>query len=525
MIGIRSVVDEARGLAATLHSDVHRRWWSQYIPPKPRTINLLANDICNSRCQMCMIWKQKKDHELMPEELSGLLSDRLFTQIRHVGITGGEPTLRNDLPQLFEAACRTLPRITTASIITNAIRQSDVIDRINRLDRRLDNLIPDFGLGGFLRRTDRLTDQPKHIFIVGWYGTETVGDKAILGNILDVYQARYRDVGVRFSISSLYPWVTDRTLQELGRDQDATVIPVYSQQFVKTCATADEVVMGGGPLMDMQSLAIPLWALSLAKRFGHKATVYGCGMGPLNSARYINAVTRILSLADTVTLRDQASVTWAKRLTGRDDITCQGDPAADYVKAASAKLVDQPTTNVLACFLRQWPANYRGDLSHDKYLDMRTEYEANLAKLIKQVCSQHGLIPVLYPMSTCVGGLDDRDFNRQFAAQYFTGGNITVDRKPSSVTSIVQAMRAARMSLCMRSHSVLFAHTLGADYLAIDYTLGGKISGFLHDHKATDRMINLCDLADTGPANAVAVANRLLNGASPGTAKYKRVAA
>ena len=50
--------------------DLRRRWLSNRLPSKPTTLNLLVNDICNSRCVMCNIWQQKRDIELTPEQLA-----------------------------------------------------------------------------------------------------------------------------------------------------------------------------------------------------------------------------------------------------------------------------------------------------------------------------------------------------------------------------------------------------------------------------------------------------------------------
>jgi MoaA/NifB/PqqE/SkfB family radical SAM enzyme len=110
--------------------DLERKYWAQYFPRKPRVINLLVNDICNSHCSMCMIWKRKREHEVTPQELLRILSDPLFVKVRRVGVSGGEPTLRADLPQLYKAVCQALPNLQSVSIITNAIKPNQVIERI-----------------------------------------------------------------------------------------------------------------------------------------------------------------------------------------------------------------------------------------------------------------------------------------------------------------------------------------------------------------------------------------------------------
>lgn len=111
-------------------NDFERNVLSRWMGLKPTTVNFLANDICNSKCTMCMIWKQKRDIELTPEQLSRVLSDPLFQKIEYVGVSGGEPTLRADLPQLYEAICTAIPHLKGTGIITNAIQAKTVINRI-----------------------------------------------------------------------------------------------------------------------------------------------------------------------------------------------------------------------------------------------------------------------------------------------------------------------------------------------------------------------------------------------------------
>ena len=117
----------------------------------------------------------------------------------------------------------------------------------------------------------------------------------------------------------------------------------------------------------------------------------------------------------------------------------------------------------------------------------RDRFEESVANAIRKASREYGLTPAFYPMHTFVVGNDDRDFYRRFIATYFQNEDVHIEDKPSSVDSIVSAMQTARFNLCMRYHSVVFAHTLGVGYTAIDYTNGGKIHGFLSGHDALDR--------------------------------------
>ncbi|MCK4818704.1 hypothetical protein KA005_23230 [bacterium] len=75
---------------------------------------------------------QKRNNELSPKEFSEILDDPLFSNVRYVGVSGGEPTLRNDLPEIFEVLVKKSPRILGVGIITNAIQENQVIGRISR---------------------------------------------------------------------------------------------------------------------------------------------------------------------------------------------------------------------------------------------------------------------------------------------------------------------------------------------------------------------------------------------------------
>lgn len=59
---------------------------------------------CNSRCTMCNIWQNRIPHELKPREYL-----KLPRSLRDINITGGEPFLRMDLPDIVRAMKSTAP--------------------------------------------------------------------------------------------------------------------------------------------------------------------------------------------------------------------------------------------------------------------------------------------------------------------------------------------------------------------------------------------------------------------------------
>jgi len=88
-------------------------------PDLPTTLSLMATDNCNAKCVMCDVWKTKADNELTPRELGEILRDPLFSGVEHVGISGGEPTLRKDLPEIVAEIVFALPALLSLSITSH----------------------------------------------------------------------------------------------------------------------------------------------------------------------------------------------------------------------------------------------------------------------------------------------------------------------------------------------------------------------------------------------------------------------
>ncbi|MGQ9921087.1 MAG: radical SAM protein [Desulfobacca sp.] len=93
---------------------------------------------CNSRCQMCQIWRLKRRaEELSLQEITAFLTDRHFAHLVELDLTGGEPFLRADLPQLVaeitRLADRQLPHLQTLALATNGLSPA----LVNRVVREL----------------------------------------------------------------------------------------------------------------------------------------------------------------------------------------------------------------------------------------------------------------------------------------------------------------------------------------------------------------------------------------------------
>jgi len=100
---------------------------------KPVVIQFPVIDICNSRCQMCRIWENKKSNDITVEQLKQGLKNELFSEVASIGFNGGEPTLRDDLSEIVQTCIESLPKLKQISLITNGYKYLQVIEQIKKI--------------------------------------------------------------------------------------------------------------------------------------------------------------------------------------------------------------------------------------------------------------------------------------------------------------------------------------------------------------------------------------------------------
>jgi len=89
---------------------------------------LSVTDRCKLRCKYCMpeqdyVWLPRED-VLTFEEMAGLTGYFTDLGVDRVRLTGGEPLLRRDLPQLIRLLLQNR-RVTDIALTTNGILLSD----------------------------------------------------------------------------------------------------------------------------------------------------------------------------------------------------------------------------------------------------------------------------------------------------------------------------------------------------------------------------------------------------------------
>lgn len=113
-------VATAAGLSAELISpEMHGR---------PFSMILVVTRRCNSRCKMCSIWQEKDSPMLSLDQYRHIFREPL-PSIRALAMTGGEPTLRKDLPQVWEIARSGLPRLQYGLLSTSGLNVQRTLEQ------------------------------------------------------------------------------------------------------------------------------------------------------------------------------------------------------------------------------------------------------------------------------------------------------------------------------------------------------------------------------------------------------------
>lgn len=89
------------------------------IRKKPYVLQLPITYLCNFDCVMCGMHHMIYRKDFTAAQLGEIVSDPLFSDIKKVGINGGEPFLRSDLVECIEQMIKNCPHLEEFNIISN----------------------------------------------------------------------------------------------------------------------------------------------------------------------------------------------------------------------------------------------------------------------------------------------------------------------------------------------------------------------------------------------------------------------
>jgi MoaA/NifB/PqqE/SkfB family radical SAM enzyme len=169
---------------------------------------------------MCGIWQRGDDYpqasELSPDQLAGILDDRLFADIEHLNVNGGEPSLRYDLPDLVQATIEKLPRLRWISMSSNGLLARSLVPQVERIARVATSAGISFSLAISLHGVAGVSDRV--------FGIAGAFEKQVVA--LDALQALVRDGRLRLTLHCVISQANAGHLDELLDWSRARGLPI-----------------------------------------------------------------------------------------------------------------------------------------------------------------------------------------------------------------------------------------------------------------------------------------------------------
>jgi len=317
------------------------------------------------------------------------------------------------------------------------------------------------------------------VLICGWYGTETLGDKAIIGGIVSALRERLGNFELH--LTSLEPYISRMTIQQMSELENCHLHSI--SRSIELANSMDLVVFGGGPIMAIDPLIEMIAIFQRAAESQVPTLLAGCGVGPLGASCYNRAVEQLLELASHRVYRDRKSLLLADSLgVDTDNDLVAEDPAFTWLESKKTNRRQNPRQNLnLLLGLREWPYNqYAHKLGKLKAERIKSSFEEEVLAALNALIDRFPNIKITpFPMCTNHIGGDDRWFYRELfwkhdrLLQVIDATYLNAEVSPSVAVDVFCDATAV---LTMRYHSLVFALALGIPAVSIDYTLGrGKV--------------------------------------------------
>ena len=95
---------------------------SKFKPIRPTVLIYNCTWVCDAKCEMCNNWKHgDRKSDMTLAQLEPAMAHPFWGAVENLNISGGEPTTRNDLPEMVEMFQRHLPRMRKIGINTTGL--------------------------------------------------------------------------------------------------------------------------------------------------------------------------------------------------------------------------------------------------------------------------------------------------------------------------------------------------------------------------------------------------------------------
>jgi MoaA/NifB/PqqE/SkfB family radical SAM enzyme len=107
---------------------------SKLKPIRPTVLIYNCTWVCDAQCEMCNNWKHgDRKADMTLAQLEPAMTHPFWGAVENLNISGGEPTTRNDLPQLVEMFQRRLPRMRKIGINTTGLTPHRAVPMLTKI--------------------------------------------------------------------------------------------------------------------------------------------------------------------------------------------------------------------------------------------------------------------------------------------------------------------------------------------------------------------------------------------------------
>jgi MoaA/NifB/PqqE/SkfB family radical SAM enzyme len=107
---------------------------SKLKPIRPTVLIYNCTWVCDAQCEMCNNWKHgERKRDMTLAQLEPAIQHPFWGAIENLNISGGEPTTRNDLPEMVEMFHRHLPRLRKVGVNTTGLTPHRAIPMLTRI--------------------------------------------------------------------------------------------------------------------------------------------------------------------------------------------------------------------------------------------------------------------------------------------------------------------------------------------------------------------------------------------------------
>lgn len=288
------------------------------------------------------------------------------------------------------------------------------------------------------RRIAKIKTGKHHDYTVcGYYGFGNVGDEMMAKAIVRRLRDEKPDADI--CIMSGSPKMTSDALSvsSVGR------MNIFAIR--KALKNTDTFIFGGGNLLQDKTSTLSLIyytkMISMAKRLGCRVEIFANGIGPILRAKNRRRVEKALSLADSISMREEYSLGFCREAGKR------------YPLKAVPVLTDDPVLSVRATS----GALSALGIKPEKYFvvapkKLSASSESDYAKLIAKLKEKYSLSPVFIAMH----GGEDKGVCRRLCDSV---GGIFITEKLYG-EEIAELLSGAEFSVCSRLHALILSRAV-----------------------------------------------------------------